>query len=851
MRKFFCISAAIIFCFLLSKSFAMEQNPKEAITTLNMNVPSNYYSFENQDERYLFSYNVTGYPMTSTFIANDGTISVFVGKPFDDKTIIYEYDSSMKFLRKLTLPRELPLFGAFTRDKEGNYYVLSGQEFKEELPHDSQLISTILAKYDENGNKLMQREFKAYDDFQKLGTKDPFHSSNTILRASDNELALYFGRLFFKTSDGLNHQGSMYRIFNKETFEELYNNDYEINPPFVSHCFEGAIKFDQEENAFISAMIADASPRAIAFARIKRENEKSELLEDPIKECEGMYQETYTKIAGFEKNTNGYIFAGTAERNNITTHRQNDSRNIFIETINNDFTSLGEKKWITNYNRKEMENAGSPKMVAISGGRYLLMWELMGKSYNDVLGGYKGTYMTIIDGAGNLLQDVQKLPDIRLSPFEPLVFNSKNNSVYWSIINSNQEMILYSFNPDEAIPVIDIPVANYYSGLVEEGTKITLSYPDSTAKIYYTLDGTTPTQNSTFYTGPIEIKIALTLKAVAIYEDRSSKICSYQYKPCRQLSMPDVSLPSGTYDWGTEVYISRPNEAVAMCDKIYYTLDGTIPDPVMSNTYETYINTSIKLTQDCKLVIHPVKMGWESRYSMTYDYKVVNHPDYQDIGVGFQDLCTKVLPEHMIGVNGQHSEGYRIKTTPGQTVKVYLTGILGTYDVTLMDKNKNVIKKSIFSQGETINLSNKSSCEQEYYLEVGIYMPEYLADNAYQIGLNLYDSVIYASNDFENLSINNNTLDTSIEYTIAYQDEPNPETITFFALYEAENNRLVAISSIDNKDLRINVMQLNFSNLSAEKYIAKLITFRKNKELEPAVDKILTKIIYPVYNDAH
>lgn len=68
-------------------------------------------------------------------------------------------------------------------------------------------------------------------------------------------------------------------------------------------------------------------------------------------------------------------------------------------------------------------------------------------------------------------------------------------------------------------------------GLVDDGTQVTLSADKSTASIYYTLNGTTPSQNSTKYTSPIVLHQDVTLKAIAM-EDRflSSNILTETYR---------------------------------------------------------------------------------------------------------------------------------------------------------------------------------------------------------------------------------------------------------------------------------------------------------------------------------
>lgn len=61
--------------------------------------------------------------------------------------------------------------------------------------------------------------------------------------------------------------------------------------------------------------------------------------------------------------------------------------------------------------------------------------------------------------------------------------------------------------------------ASRESGLVPKGAKITLSTLTDGAKIYYTLDGSEPTEASTLYTEPVAIEKDSTLKAIAVKEN--------------------------------------------------------------------------------------------------------------------------------------------------------------------------------------------------------------------------------------------------------------------------------------------------------------------------------------------
>lgn len=74
-------------------------------------------------------------------------------------------------------------------------------------------------------------------------------------------------------------------------------------------------------------------------------------------------------------------------------------------------------------------------------------------------------------------------------------------------------------------PVAQV-ISNKESGLIAKNECITLSTDTVNAEIYYTLDGTEPTQFSEKYTQPIQISESVTIKAKAFKEGRPNSILS-------------------------------------------------------------------------------------------------------------------------------------------------------------------------------------------------------------------------------------------------------------------------------------------------------------------------------------
>ncbi|MBD1379914.1 5'-nucleotidase C-terminal domain-containing protein [Metabacillus arenae] len=117
------------------------------------------------------------------------------------------------------------------------------------------------------------------------------------------------------------------------------------------------------------------------------------------------------------------------------------------------------------------------------------------------------------------------------------------------------------------------------SGLVAEGTKVELTTSTEGAAIYYTTDGSEPSSSSAKYSEPIEIKEAVTIKAVAIKGGlENSDVASFPYeigKDLNELEIHDIQGAGHTSPYegktvanidgivthidGANIYIQEPN----------------------------------------------------------------------------------------------------------------------------------------------------------------------------------------------------------------------------------------------------------------------------------------------------
>lgn len=104
------------------------------------------------------------------------------------------------------------------------------------------------------------------------------------------------------------------------------------------------------------------------------------------------------------------------------------------------------------------------------------------------------------------------------------------------------------------------PIFSEPSGYLEAGTAVSLSSPG--AKIYYTTDGSTPTDRSTPYTQPIVIQNTVTVRAVAYMEGRlPSDTSSGSYLVGKRHTLPVMCLstdPDNFFDYNTGIWADGP-----------------------------------------------------------------------------------------------------------------------------------------------------------------------------------------------------------------------------------------------------------------------------------------------------
>lgn len=164
--------------------------------------------------------------------------------------------------------------------------------------------------------------------------------------------------------------------------------------------------------------------------------------------------------------------------------------------------------------------------------------------------------ITVIDGG-----------TISESPTNYTLSDGSNNTAIFHIVNAtNSTKIVFSTDnsgvyidnivvqAEVAAPVaVAAPTFSLAAGRYSESQTLTISCETEGASIYYTTDGTEPTNASTLYEGAITISTTQTVKAIAYKGETASEVTSAEYTVSDALFSDDFSGETNGYRSPTNV----------------------------------------------------------------------------------------------------------------------------------------------------------------------------------------------------------------------------------------------------------------------------------------------------------
>lgn len=257
--------------------------------------------------------------------------------------------------------------------------------------------------------------------------------------------------------------------------------------------------------------------------------------------------------------------------------------------------------------------------------------------------------LEFLDVAGNL---------VGLSPTESLhLYKDRTTS------------IVYSF-PQGVFPV-ETPVISPSSASIPAMQEISISCATSGAKIYYTVDGADPTEESLFYDGPFLLQGSATVKALAVKDGLLSSAKS-ERSYVLYVADPSFSVSEGTYGTGQSVELSTSTSGA----KIYYTLDGSTP-----TSSSTLYSEAVTVGQSLTLKALAAREGAEASNVVSKTYTILGKSSIQVLDFPQYSLSMQ-LPDGWVGNTVLSGSGGTISVAvspqPPATVRYswYLDGAL-------------------------------------------------------------------------------------------------------------------------------------------------------------------------------
>ena len=150
------------------------------------------------------------------------------------------------------------------------------------------------------------------------------------------------------------------------------------------------------------------------------------------------------------------------------------------------------------------------------------------------------------------------------------------------------------------LPTVPTPVINPNGGKIEPGDKITITCSDANANIYFTIDGTEPTENSTVYKSGFILKENATVKAIAIRDGWSNSTVAVAEFTVNETNEIVVNFEKGYYNGFTSYMstFSAPFDVtIPSTVKVYIVKRATSTNAYLTRLYNSNIpaNTGVVL----------------------------------------------------------------------------------------------------------------------------------------------------------------------------------------------------------------------------------------------------------------
>ncbi|MDL2300204.1 chitobiase/beta-hexosaminidase C-terminal domain-containing protein [Clostridiaceae bacterium OttesenSCG-928-D20] len=223
--------------------------------------------------------------------------------------------------------------------------------------------------------------------------------------------------------------------------------------------------------------------------------------------------------------------------------------------------------------------------------------------------------------------------------------------------------------------------------MAENSKQIVLSHSDSSAKIYYTLDGKDATSASKLYTEPIIITDKTTIKAMAVtskYSDSFRLTYTVSITPAEKpaAALNSGLTNSGLHSRGSTIKLTGATKG----SEIYYTLDGSTP----SKSSTKYLGP-IELKSNTTIKAIAYANGYKPSEAVSFSYTVADTTSIKASAGTGGTISPSGTATAILG--GSYS--YTITPSSGYEIKDVLVngksvGAVSKYDFTKLSKESTI-----------------------------------------------------------------------------------------------------------------------------------------------------------------
>ena len=307
---------------------------------------------------------------------------------------------------------------------------------------------------------------------------------------------------------------------------------------------------------------------------------------------------------------------------------------------------------------------------------------------------------------------------------------------------------------------------------------VTITCQKEGARIFYTLDGSEPTEESALYQGPIAMNNGCVIKALGTFENyTNSTVAQYTYRTDEHACI----APTFTRD-GNTVSIATAEASAT----IYYTTDGTDPTE-QSNVYNSELNVAENMT--IKAIAANTELFPSEIVSYDVNWFKVEQPVITSNGIYVDMTCATENAQIYYTLDGSAptaEEGIRYSHTITMTGTMTIKAIAvkenftsSTIASTYYDSELHRVSQPLFRrEGNKVSITTNTTDEGTtiYYTTDG--STPSIASNVYS------EAIEVAANDvLKAIAVNENLFDSEVTtFNVNWFTTDTP-VITFDGIY--------------------------------------------------------------------